>query len=257
VAGPERIVSLCPSITETLVALGAGPRLVGVTRWCVRPREDLAAVERIGGTKTPDVARIAALAPELVFANAEENREEDVRALRDAGIEVDVTLPRTVAQVPGAIRQWGRALEAQACAEDLARAIEESLEALASEPSPRPFRYAYWIWRDPWMTVSDDTYVADLLRLAGGVNAYGGEESRYPETTPAAAAQREIEIHLFPDEPYPFREERHGGLVRELFPSARRLFVPGDDWCWHGARSLEGLARARELAASLSEGAGA
>ena len=250
---PGRIVSLCPSITESLVCLGAGPRLVGVTRWCVRPKEALAGVEKIGGTKTPDLARIAALRPDLVFANAEENRREDVEALRAAGLSVDVTLPRTVAQVPAAIRQWGSSLEEDAAAERLAGSIEETLAELSAAPAPRPFRYAYWIWKDPWMTLSDDTYVADLLRLAGGVNAYGGATDRYPETTPAEATVREIEVHLFPDEPYPFAAARHEALAAALFPEARaRLFVPGDDWCWHGARSLEGLARVRELARRLA-----
>jgi hypothetical protein len=163
-----------------------------------------------------------------------------------------VTLPRTVAEVPAAIRQWGKALGSEACAEELAGRIEGALEELACRPRHRTFHYAYWIWKDPWMTVSDDTYVADLLRLAGGMNAYGAETVRYPETTPAAAAARQIEVHLFPDEPYPFREERHAALVAELFPTARRLFVPGDDWCWHGVRSLEGIARARELAARIA-----
>jgi ABC-type Fe3+-hydroxamate transport system substrate-binding protein len=248
-----RIVSLCPSITETIVALGAGDRLVGVTRWCVRPREALAGVAKIGGTKTPDVSKVTGLAPDLVFANAEENRIEDVEALRAAGIRVDVTLPRTVADVPEAIRRWGRALERQGEAERLAAAIEAVASDLAGRAATRPFRYAYWIWKDPWMTVSDDTYVADLLRLSGGVNAYADASDRYPETTPADAAARGVEVHLFPDEPYPFQSDRHAALAEEIFPNARaRLFVPGDDWCWHGVRTLEGLARARELGQRLA-----
>src|ERR1700694_887284 len=101
---PRRIVSLCPSITATLVAIGGLPRLVGATRYCVRPKGMLWGLPRIGGTKSPDVARVLDLKPDLVFANAEENRREDVEALRTAGIEVDVTLPKTVAEVPETIR---------------------------------------------------------------------------------------------------------------------------------------------------------
>ena len=96
----KRVVSLCPSITETIVAIGGLKGLVGVTRYCTRPSGMLWGLPRVGGTKSPDIARILDLKPDLVFANAEENRREDVEALREAGIEVDVTLPKTVAEVP-------------------------------------------------------------------------------------------------------------------------------------------------------------
>ena len=99
----RRVVSLCPSITETLVAIGGLRRLVAATRYCVRPKGMLWGLPRIGGTKDPDVARILALKPDLVFANQEENRIEDVRALQEAGVAVDVTFPRTVAEVPASI----------------------------------------------------------------------------------------------------------------------------------------------------------
>jgi len=98
------------------------------------------------------------------------------------------------------------------------------------------------------MTVSDDTYVADLIGLVGGKNVYGAETIRYPTTTPAEAAGRGSEVHLFASEPYPFREEKHGELVRTLFGSGpRRLFVDGDDYCWHGFRTLQGLAAIKKL----------
>jgi iron complex transport system substrate-binding protein len=248
IAPPQRIVSLCPSITETLVAIGALRRLVGATRFCVRPEGLLWGLPRIGGTKNPDIPRILDLAPDLVFANEEENRREDVDALRAAGVEVDISFPRTVAEVAPAIRSWGRRLDERDQADALAARIEAELAALDATPAPGSFRYAYWIWRNPWMTLSDDTYVADLLRRAGGVNVYGGESERYPTTTPEDAIERGAIVHFFPSEPYPFREEKHAEEVARLFgTSARRLFVEGDDLCWHGARTLDGLRAARRL----------
>jgi ABC-type Fe3+-hydroxamate transport system substrate-binding protein len=245
---PSRIVSLCPSITETLVAIGARRRLVGVTRYCVRPQGLLWGLPRIGGTKNPDVRRILDLAPDLAFANEEENRREDVEALRAAGIEVDVSFPKKVADVAPAIRRWGVRLGEDVEAVALALRIEAEVAALESEPTPGAFRYAYWIWRQPWMTVSDDTYVADLLRLAGGVNVFGDEPDRYPTMTPAEAIARRAAVHFFPSEPYPFREEKHSDEAARLFgETARRLFVAGDDLCWHGARTLDGLRAARRL----------
>jgi iron complex transport system substrate-binding protein len=251
---PRRVVSLCPSITETLVAIGGLKRLVGATRYCVRPKGMLWGLPRIGGTKNPDIARTLALKPDLVFANEEENRVEDVRALQEAGIEVDVTFSKTVRDVPDAIRQWGKALAEDAVdeAETLARRVEQEYAALSAEPPAPPFLYAYWIWKDPWMTISDDTYVADLLRLAGGVNVFGQEAERYPSSSPPESLERGADVHFFPSEPFPFRPEKHGEMTERLFGKERvRLFVEGDDYCWHGVRTLDGLKAMRELKKKL------
>jgi ABC-type Fe3+-hydroxamate transport system substrate-binding protein len=249
---PTRIVSLCPSITETLVAIGGLSRLVAATRYCTRPKGMLWGLPRVGGTKDPDLARILDLKPDLVFANEEENRREDVEALRSAGIEVDVSFPRRVAQVPEQIRRWGERLGTADEARALAARVETSLAALQAPPGPQPFRYAYWIWKDPWMTVSDETYVADLLHLAGGVNVFGGEAQRYPAASPDEALARGADVHFFPSEPFPFRQQRHEALTQEIFGAGpKRLFVEGDDYCWHGVRTLDGLRRMRELRVPL------
>jgi ABC-type Fe3+-hydroxamate transport system substrate-binding protein len=243
-----RVVSLCPSITETIVAIGGFKSLAGITRYCTRPNGMLWGVPRVGGTKSPDLRRILDLKPDLVFANAEENRREDVEALRAEGIEVDVTLPKSVDEVPPAIRQWGGKLETSGEAEALALRIESAIFEIRGLSRPVPFRYAYWIWKDPWMTISDDTYVADLIRLAGGENVYGPSRVRYPTTTPTEALARNPALHLFPSEPFPFSAERHDALTAQVFGgSSRRVFVNGDDYCWHGVRTLEGLKAIRSL----------
>ena len=101
------------------------------------------------------------------------------------------------------------------------------------------------------MTISRDTYVADLLSLVGGKNVYGAETVRYPTTTPSEALARDATLQIFASEPYPFSEERHGELTARLFgSSSRRLFVDGDDFCWHGVRTLEGLKAAQSLMTS-------
>jgi iron complex transport system substrate-binding protein len=249
-----RVVSLCPSITETLVAIGGRRHLVAATRFCVRPRELLWGLPRIGGTKNPDVARILDLKPDLVFANEEENRLEDVRALQAAGIDVDVSFPRRVADVPQDVRRWGARIAADAQAEEIAGRIEREVYELTDRSAVPGFRYAYWIWKDPWMTVSDDTYVADLLRLAGGENVFGLEPVRYPRTSPAEAVARKTAVHLFADEPFPFRREKHDELLASLFPDeSRRLYVSGDDYCWHGVRTLEGLKAVKKLMEELKD----
>ncbi len=243
-----RVVSLCPSITETIVAIGGLKSIAGVTRYCTRPSGMLWGLPRVGGTKSPDIPRILDLKPDLVFANAEENRKADVDALRAAGVEVDVTLPKTVGEVPRAIRQWGALLATEAEANVLADRIEAEIEKLAARPPAATFLYAYWIWKDPWMTVSDDTYVGDLIRLGGGVNVYGSEKVRYPTTSPSEALARRPAVHIFPSEPFPFTEEKHGAVTEQLFGrESRRRFVPGDDYCWHGVRTLDGLRAVQTL----------
>lgn len=236
-----RIVSLCPSLSETLVELGIVP--VGVTRYCNRPREILRKVPKIGGTKNPDLERIRVLAPDLVVANAEENRPEDIAELRRQ-FAVDVSMPRTVAEVPASVRELARAAGRAAEGERLAREIEEA----SSEPPPPRFRFAYFIWKNPWMTVSGDTYVSDLLRYAGGVNVFGQAGVRYPEITPAQVAAASPDVLLFPSEPFPFSENHLPELESTFGGGAHIELVDGDDCCWHGARTRAGLRLMREIA---------
>ena len=236
-----RIVSLCPSLTETLVELGVTP--VGVTRYCIRPREDLRKVPKVGGTKNPDLDRIRILAPDLVVANAEENRAEDIAVLRQE-FAVHVSMPRTVAEVPGMVRELGIAAGRAKAADRLAAEIEAAIPT----PPATAFRFVYFIWKDPWMTVSGDTYVSDLFRHAGGVNAFAPESVRYPEVTPASVRAAGPDALFFPSEPFPF-SERHRPTIEAAFGRSTPIeFVDGDDCCWHGARTRDGLRLMSEIA---------
>lgn len=237
-----RIVSLCPSITESLVALGLGGSLVGVTRYCVHPREALEGVARVGGTKNPDHGAIAALAPDLVLCNAEENREADVVELVRRH-RVDVSHPRRVADVPPLLRRLGALTGTEPHAEGWARAVEEKLAAVR----PRePFRFAYVIWKGPWMAAASGTYVSDLLELFGGVNVFAAGEGPWPHTDEAALAARRPQLVVLPDEPYRFGDAEKELLERAI-PSARVVLAAGDDLCWHGVRTLRGLDAAAAL----------
>jgi ABC-type hemin transport system substrate-binding protein len=170
---PARIVSLVPSLSEALFALGLGDRVVGVTDWCVHPAEAVAGLPKVGGTKDPDVDAICTLAPDLVIANHEENTERSVRQLRERGLAVWVTYPQTVrqgAEVLEAIADLGAEprLRDEVCAL-VWRAVLDA-EGASGEYRPRVFCP---IWRDPWMAVGRDTYADDLLRLCGGEPAPG------------------------------------------------------------------------------------
>ena len=259
-----RIVSLCPSITESLVELGLKEDLVGVTRYCIHPREAVAKIPRVGGTKNPDLAAIRAAEPDLVFCNGEENRAEDIDLLKRE-FRVDVTHPRTVAEIPGLLRHFGVLTGREKESEEISLKVEEALKRVEAGLRPGPaaapgkpprFRYVYLIWKDPWMTVGSRTYIADLLRRVGG--ALSLEESSdsgasdYPVATEGEIVESRPDILFLPDEPYRFRE-RDAAFWRTRVPeSTRVVLVPGDDFCWHGVRTLRGLEAARGLAGSLS-----
>ncbi|MFQ6059345.1 MAG: helical backbone metal receptor [Anaerolineae bacterium] len=255
-APPRRIVSLVPSTTETLFALGAGQQVVGRTRFCVRPADQVADVPIVGGTKDPRIERIRALAPDLVLANAEENRAEDVAALERFS-RVFVTFPRTVAQAIADLRTLGAITGQVERAEEIATAIEEELAWLRVLAEDRaPFRFAYLVWRRPYMTINRDTYIHDLLSLGGGINVFADEPERYPRISAREIFGRGPDLIFLPSEPYPFAEEHRDELLEQCDDPNRRpcgigtipqgwrrriLLVDGEMFGWHGVRTQEGL----------------
>lgn len=242
---------MCPSTTETLVDLGLASSLVGVTRFCIHPAEVVRGLRKVGGTKDPDVEAIVALAPDLVLMNAEENRREDHAALA-ARLPVDVSHPRRVDEVPALLRRWGALTGTATRAEARAAEVEQALAALAEEAAAvRPWRYLYLIWRGPWMAAGQGTYISDLLGRARGVNVV--EAAEYPVVDPAALAP---DVVLLPDEPFPFAD-KHRPELAALVPAANLELVSGDDTCWHGVRTLRGLAWLRALVAERAARDGA
>jgi iron complex transport system substrate-binding protein len=241
-----RIISLCPSLTELVFDLGRGADLVGRTKFCVHPAAGVPAVEVVGGTKNPKVARIVALRPDLVLLNEEENRREDAEALRAAGLACHSSMPRTAAETADMVRSIGAAIERGAAAAALAARIEAEAERVRRGAAALPpVRYAYLIWRRPWMTVSDDTFVAGLLSLAGGVNVFGAAAARYPEITAAELAAAAPERVLLSSEPFPFRPQHAGELAAATrLPAAAFHFVDGELLSWHGSRTVAGIAYA-------------
>jgi ABC-type Fe3+-hydroxamate transport system substrate-binding protein len=221
-----RVLSLVPSATETLVALGVTP--IAVTRFC-----DLPGVATVGGTKNPDVDAIVALAPDLVVVNDEENRVEDADALRAAGLTLHSMSPRSVADVGPAVAA-------------LADAIGRPAPVFTVEP-PAPLDASAFVatWRRPYMTCNGDTYASSVLGLLGLRNVYAGDAVRYPEVTLDDVAARAPDVVLLPDEPYPFAE-RHVPEVEAAIPRACIVLVDGRDLFWWGVRTPAALVRLRE-----------
>ncbi len=239
----DRLVSLVPSLTEWLVAAGVGRRLVGVTDWCVEPAEVTAGLPKVRGTKNPDLAAIRALRPDLVVANAEENRRVDVERLEAAGVAVYVTAPVTVA---GAVAELAALAEAVGALPQAAR-IDASLRAALAATGPEApgggRRYACAVWRDPWMWVGEGTYAADLLRLAGGVPVVAA--ARYPRLDPGEIAALGPEVVLLPSEPYPFGPADAEAVT--AWSGVRAPLVDGRALTWYGPRIPAAIASLTEL----------
>ncbi|GAB4010778.1 helical backbone metal receptor [Nocardioides ultimimeridianus] len=193
-----RVVSLVPSLTETLASIHP-ERVVGATDWCTHPAD--LATTRVRGTKNPDLAAIRDLRPDVVVANKEENRELDVRRLRDSGVHVWVTDIRTV---PDAVTSIRRLLAGIGWPEpDWLPAVEG---LWCGDLPPVTRRVVVPIWRDPWMVVGGDTFVTDLVRRLGWENAYATSAERYPSVTVADIEATRPDVVLLPDEPYVFTE---------------------------------------------------
>lgn len=246
---PQRLVSLVPSTTESVCAFGARDRLVGCTRYCTEPATALAGVARVGGTKNPKRDAVMALQPDLVLANAEENRPEDLAWLA-ARAPVLVQTPRTVAAAAAAVVELSARLGAGG---EVAAAVARAAAAAASDAArSRPLRAYYAIWRKPWMTVSADTYVHDVMAQCGFANVAADAGARYPELAPADAVARGVEVVLLASEPWTFDEAQRAELLAERpFGDAAVALCDGRDFSWHGVRLAAGLAAARRLRTQL------
>ena len=252
---PRRVVSLVPSVTETLAAFGLGDRLVGVTDWCTDPAALVAGLPRVGHVVSPDVARVTALEPDLVLANAEENREHAVRKLEAAGLPVHVSFPRTVLQAIGAMAELARLTATEeGAAPFLADARAALLEAQGAAASHPPVSYFVPVWKDPWITANDDTYLADLLNTCGGRNLFSDEDKRYPRTTLEEAARRMPALALLPTEPYAFTEADREALDRACV-AREVLRVDGTLLAWHGIRTAAALRTLSRVLMGARDGA--
>lgn len=247
-----RLVSLCPSVTDTVFALGRGAALVGRTKFCVQPRAEVERVERVGGTKNPRVDRIVALRPDLVLMNEEENRKEDAEALRAAGLSVLSMLVRDLDGALASVALIGEAIGARTEARQIAGDIARQRDDIILRAATRRRRtFAYLIWQHPWMAVSDDTYVSSLLSAAGGDNVVRGG-ARYPEIDAGLLAS--AECVLLSSEPFPFSDKHRHALAAEAgIPLECLQLVDGELLSWHGARTGAGLAYAESLWSAASE----
>ena len=229
-----RVVSLVPSATETLLALGAD--VVACTRFCEQP-----SLRHVGGTKNPDVAAIVTLAPDVVVVDVEENRREDADALAAAGLELLVTDVRDLAGAADAVARMAGRVDA---------AVPDAAGWPPSDPVPATATAFVPIWRRPWMTINADTYGASLLAALGVELVTATAPDRYPTVELDAVGRPDVV--LVPSEPYVF-SDAHVADLAASFTGARVVRVDGQDLFWWGVRTPGAFARLRT---TLTDGGG-
>jgi ABC-type Fe3+-hydroxamate transport system substrate-binding protein len=274
---PARVVSLVPSVTESLFDLGCGDRLVARTDYCVHPAERVRSIPTVGGTRNPNLNTIRAMLPDIVIANREENREADVEALQADGFRVWVTFPCTVAETFEVLWAMVRLFDVPRMGQaiDAMERVYEWANSAAAEGGPLVKVFCP-IWREPgapaaprwWMTFNRGAYAHDLLRVCGGLNVFADRErrypldadldaapaeavdpkrdTRYPRVTTAEIAGRAPEVILLPSEPYAFAEADTAAF--EAYPDMPAVkgghiyLVDGSLLTWPGTRVGKALA---------------
>jgi len=276
---PKRVVSLVPSDTYSVAALGCGAALVGRTDYCELPADVVAKVPSVGGTKNPRVDAILELRPDLVIANQEENAKKDLEQLAARGVKVLVAFPKRAADGIAHLARLARVFHVHGDPTvrlllkqgyDVVREAEEARARLT------PILTFCPIWMDPLMTINGDTFISDMLDLAGAANVFNererryplaadlgqatplsghrtaGRDTRYPRVTVGEVVNHAPELVLLPDEPHPFSEADADVFSALDIPAAKRTAIVrtgGKDLCWYGARTIEGLPRLRATVA--------
>jgi ABC-type Fe3+-hydroxamate transport system substrate-binding protein len=250
-----RIVSLVPSITELLFALDLADRVVGRTTFCIHPAEPLAAIPRVGGTKTLRLDRLEALAPTHVIVNIDENRIEDVDAMRRFVPNIIVTHPIEPGDNVALFQLIGAIFDREQHSESLVQSFEDELAQTRQAAAGLPHsKVLYLIWRDPWMTISTATYISRMLTLVNWHTVASDREVRYPEVD-LTAAGNDAELVLLSSEPFPFKTQHREEIASTLGEQRASdiHLIDGEFVSWYGSRAVTGLRYLRNFAKDVAE----
>ena len=246
VSSPQRIISLVPSQTELLWYLGLEKETIGITKFCVHPKEWLTSKTIIGGTKNLRVEKIKELNPDLVIANKEENVKDQVEAIAAAfpvwltdvnNLEDAKTM---ISDIGTLTRTAGKAMQ---LVEDISHGFSQVDKLLP------PIKTAYLVWRDPLMTIGGDTFIHDMMEKCGLHNIFAGT-ARYPAITVSDLVYLECQLLLLSSEPYPFKE-KHQEELQALLPHTKIMLVDGEMFSWYGSRLLQSTVYLNELVTSI------
>tara|TARA_R110002049_G_scaffold150790_2_gene314007 strand:- start:8337 stop:9116 length:780 start_codon:yes stop_codon:yes gene_type:complete len=231
---PTKIISLVPSQTELLVDLGLEDSIVGVTKFCVHPKHLRLSKKVVGGTKNISLDTIKALQPDIVLCNKEENTKEIVEALEKI-FPVHVSDIYNLDDAQELIMQYGSLFDRFMRASKIGSIITKEATSFQEFIKEKPKKsVAYFIWKDPWMTVGHATFIDYLLSVNNFTNVFGNQ-TRYPELSLKDIQDKSPEVILLSSEPYPFKE-KHRETLKKLIPNAKIILVDGEYFSWYGSR---------------------
>lgn len=254
-----RILSLVPSLTELLFDLDLSANIVGRTHYCIHPADRIDAIPSVGGTKKIVMDRVRDLAPTHVLVNVDENPRQMADDLAELGITVVVTHPQHPDDNLGLYRLIGGLFGRVAAAEELARAYQETRSRMAAPSSLPPRRALYLIWKDPWMAISADTYIANMLSLVnwhavtpGADPKLAGDAARYPEVLIDETTLSTVDLVLFSSEPYRFADADIRDF-QDMYPAhaAKAHLIDGEMTSWYGSRAVHGLGYLKDFSSAL------
>lgn len=241
---PKRLVSLVPSLTHMLCLWGSPP--VARTAFCIEPAAQVERIPTVGGTKTPQLKKILDFKPDLILANEEENRKEDVEFLQRQGQNVWVTRTNTLKEALNVMKQLNLLMTHKSLGQMAIDAIETKLKTLPHSSSHKTV--GILIWKNPWMAVGSKTYMHDLIETSGFQNGFAHWQ-RYPQLNLEDIERQAPQFLILPSEPYAFKMEDQNEL-EALLPKTRVICAPGETLTWPGVKMLEGL----KFFESLKEG---
>jgi ABC-type Fe3+-hydroxamate transport system substrate-binding protein len=244
---PKRIISLVPSQTELLYDLGLEEEVVGITKFCIHPESWFRSKTRVGGTKQLNIDTIRSLKPNLVIANKEENEKQQVEMIADE-FPVWVSDINNLHDAINMITSIGVLTGKQTAAEKISALIETQFEDLPGHHTQK-LKACYLIWKDPYMTAGNDSFIHDMMFHAGFENFFATHK-RYPVIDLVALKNSDCEVLLLSSEPYPFKQ-KHVEAIKKILPDINVILVDGEIFSWYGSRLLQAPAYFNKLRKSL------
>lgn len=237
---PKKIISLVPSQTELLAALGLTEEVIGITKFCVHPSSWFTSKSKIGGTKKFDFEEIDRLKPDLIIGNKEENYKDGIDNLR-AKYPVWMSDIFNVEDALEMIKSISSLVDKREKGVEIVNTIQNEFSTLRGRSTQSVL---YLIWKNPWMIAGANTFINDILNRLNLKNVIS--ESRYPELSSSDLAGLKPDLIFLSSEPYPFKKE-HAVEIQHLCPSAKILQVDGEMFSWYGSRLMYAPAYFRSL----------
>lgn len=232
---PKRIISLVPSQTELLYDLGLDNEIIGITRYCIHPKEKFEKKIKVGGTKNVRLEKIRALKPDIIIANKEENSQEDIEALMKE-FPVWISDIYTLKDSYKMISDIGKLCGKEKKANEIVHAIQKSTKLIQAKK--KNLSVAYLIWKGPLMSINKNTFINNMLKQAGFKNVFKNIENRYPEISDEDIKKANPDYIFLSSEPYPFKE-KHIEYFKKQFPNSKTILVDGELFSWYGSRLLK------------------